>query len=165
VPSDPHGRIVQFPKSNFSRWSKFDSLYDVIGDGVKISLSLKHNLLQQFPYFPSQLVGPTTSRHHLFRSPKSSIFGRRRDDARSTARGQTWTPPRSAVGGMDPSPGPHRGAAVPGAAAPNHQVLEMVGDASRGTPPTDPLRLLPASNTHQAKRSPPLLPSPTSTMA
>jgi hypothetical protein len=40
-------------KSNFSGLSKFDPLYEVIGDGVKIFASLKHNLLQQFPYSPS----------------------------------------------------------------------------------------------------------------
>jgi hypothetical protein len=52
------------PKSNSIRWSKFHPLYEVIGGGVKIFSSLKHNLLQQFPYFPSQLVGLTMP-HHL----------------------------------------------------------------------------------------------------
>jgi hypothetical protein len=61
-------------KSNSSRWSKFDPLYKAIGSGVKIFSSPKHNLLQQFPYSPSQLVGPTMPRHPFFPSPKSSIF-------------------------------------------------------------------------------------------
>jgi hypothetical protein len=52
-------------KSNSTRWSKFHPLYDVIGGGVKIFPSLKHNLLQQFPYFPSQLVGLTMPHHYL----------------------------------------------------------------------------------------------------
>jgi hypothetical protein len=52
-------------KSNSSRWSKFDSLYIVIGSGVKIFSSLKHIVLQQFPYSPSQLVGPTMPTHLL----------------------------------------------------------------------------------------------------
>jgi hypothetical protein len=51
-------------KSNSIRWSKFHPLYEVIGGGIKIFSSLKHNLLQQFPYFPSQLVGLTMP-HHL----------------------------------------------------------------------------------------------------
>jgi hypothetical protein len=60
-------------KSNCSRWSKFHPLFEVIGGGVKIFSSLKHNLLQQFPYFPSQLVGPTMPHHLLLPSPKSCI--------------------------------------------------------------------------------------------
>jgi hypothetical protein len=52
--------------------SKFHPLYEVIGGGVKIFSSLKHNLLQQFSYFPSQLVGLTMP-HHLLPSPKSCI--------------------------------------------------------------------------------------------
>jgi hypothetical protein len=55
-------------ESNSIRWSKFHPLYEVIGGGVKIFSSLKHNLLQQFPYFRSQLVGPTMT-HHLLSSP------------------------------------------------------------------------------------------------
>jgi hypothetical protein len=50
-------RVFRDNKSNSIRWSKFHPLYEVIGGGVKIFSSLKHNLLQQFPYFPSQLVG------------------------------------------------------------------------------------------------------------
>jgi hypothetical protein len=60
-------------KSNSSRWSKFHPLYEVIGGGVKIFSSLKHNMLQQFPYFPSQLVGLTMPHHLLLPSPKSCI--------------------------------------------------------------------------------------------
>jgi hypothetical protein len=61
-PAPPFPNIVY--KSNSSGWSKFHPLYEVIGGGVKIFSSLKHNLLQQFPYFPSQLVGLTMP-HHL----------------------------------------------------------------------------------------------------
>jgi hypothetical protein len=79
-------------KSNSSRWSKFHPLYQVIVDGVKIFSSLKYNLLQQFPYSPSQLVGPTMPRHPLSPSSKSRIFGRaqggwaRRSDAVGVAK-------------------------------------------------------------------------------
>jgi hypothetical protein len=55
--------------SNSSRWDKFHPLYEVIGGGVKIFSSLKHNLLQQFPYFTSQLAGPTMPHHLLLPSP------------------------------------------------------------------------------------------------
>jgi hypothetical protein len=51
-------------KSNSITWSKFHPLYEVNWGGVKIFSSLKYNLLQQFPYFPSQLVGLTMP-HHL----------------------------------------------------------------------------------------------------
>jgi hypothetical protein len=44
--------------------SKISSPIEVNGGGVKIFSSLKHNLLQQFPHFPSQLVGLTMP-HHL----------------------------------------------------------------------------------------------------
>jgi hypothetical protein len=64
-----------FCKSNSSRWSKFDPLYTLIWGRVKIFSFLKHNLLQQFPYSPSQLVGPTMPCHLLLPSPKSRIFG------------------------------------------------------------------------------------------
>jgi hypothetical protein len=43
-------------------------------DGVKIFSSLKHILLQQFPYSPSQLVDPTAPPQLLLPLPKSSIF-------------------------------------------------------------------------------------------
>jgi hypothetical protein len=61
--------LIQFSfpwfQSNSTRWSKFHPLYDVIGGGVKKFSSLKHNLLQQFPYFPSQLVGLIMPHHYL----------------------------------------------------------------------------------------------------
>jgi hypothetical protein len=56
-------------ESNSIRWSKFDPLYKVTGGGVKKFTSLKHNLLQQFPYSPSQLVGPTVPRKLLLPPP------------------------------------------------------------------------------------------------
>jgi hypothetical protein len=48
----------------------------VIRGGVKLFSSLKHNLFQQFPYSPSQLMGPTMPRHLLLPLPKSWIFQR-----------------------------------------------------------------------------------------
>jgi hypothetical protein len=62
-------------KSNSNRWSKFDLLNTVIGCGVKIFSSLKQNLLQQFPYSPSQLVAPTMLPLLLLSLSKSWIFG------------------------------------------------------------------------------------------
>jgi hypothetical protein len=59
--------------SNSIRWSKFHPLYEVIGGEVKIFSSLKHNMLQQFPYFPSQLMGPTMPHHLLLPSLESCI--------------------------------------------------------------------------------------------
>jgi hypothetical protein len=72
---EPRAREAMTAKSNSSRWSKFDPLYKVIDDGVKIFSSPKHNLLQQFPYSPSQLAGLTMPRHLLLPLSKSSIFG------------------------------------------------------------------------------------------
>jgi hypothetical protein len=74
-------------------------------------------------------------------------------------RSAAWTPPPDLAAVLqfqEPPP----------AAAPHHQLPEMAGDmqgegvVSRGTPQMDPLRLLPACSTHQA-RCPLWLPSPT----
>jgi hypothetical protein len=54
--------------------SKFHLLYKGTEGGVKIFSSLKHNLFQQFPYSPSQLVGPTMPPHLLPPLPKSSML-------------------------------------------------------------------------------------------
>jgi hypothetical protein len=106
---------------NISRWSKFDPLYDVIGDGVKIFLSLKHNCSSSFPIsLPNSWVPP---RHVIVSSPppnhRSLGDGTTTPNPPRTARPPEapGPQPRSAVGGMDPSPGPHRGAAVPGSSA------------------------------------------------
>jgi hypothetical protein len=49
-------------------------IYIKLWGEVQIFLSLKHNLLQQFPYSPSQLVSPTMPHHPLILLPKSSNF-------------------------------------------------------------------------------------------
>jgi hypothetical protein len=188
-------------KSNSSRWSKFDPLYEVIGGGVKIFSSPKHNSLQQFPYFASQPVGPTIP---IRRAAQTCIFLPRRAALRSKPSAPApplrlrlgapprllvalhlvrssprpplanlcccdvpraaWTPPRDLAAVLQFQEPPAA------AAAPHHQLPEMAGDmqgegvVSRGTPLMDPLRLLPACSTHQA-RCPPWLPSPTSAKA
>jgi hypothetical protein len=100
-------------------------LYQVIGDGVKIFSSLKHILLQQFPYSPSQLVGPTAPPHLLLPLPKSSIF----EDCGSGA--YAYAPPAKSAGPSKPDTNTTRPPLAPlNAAAREAAVTKAVPAAS-----------------------------------
>jgi hypothetical protein len=84
----PHLRIQRTPADGVNFIS-----YKVTGGGVKIFHSLKHNLLQQSPYSPYQLMDPTTSRHPLLPLSKSWIFGTTTPRARCSGRAQLFVTP------------------------------------------------------------------------